>query len=351
MRAEKGRGAPELGKSELSAAGRSLAGQTAAQKARLRDRRARKQGHDTGKRAAGRRQARKPENIHRAGGAGKPRQLPRSKKRSEHRGIKRRRARRSARGASPLLALPGIICRASSAGRPPAPHFPSADAKAPPSPLPPKPRRGSGPAPPPLRPFSLPPASPDPAPHRPRAPAARSRRRGLFFCCGTPSPSRSFFCCTPFFSEPRLRRRGKLPRQGGAGPLPCAARRPLFSPLPFGKAKPAPAFGPSKAPTTPPRCKKPLEIPFLSHRALGVFCFAAQKKGGPGAHGAHRGPPSRRPVSSSLFQRGERQGGGFSPAQPFRLPQRPLIFEKPEFPGGLAGDAAQAAGHPAAEIE
>ncbi len=282
MRAEKRRGAPGLGKSELSAAGRRLTGQTAAQKARRRDRRARKQGHDTGKRAAGRRQARKPENIHRAGGAGKPRQLPRSKKGSEHRGIKRRRARRSARGASPLLALPGIICRASSAGRPSAPHFPSAERQSPALPSPAKAPAG-------LRAGASPCAlslSRPPPPTPPRTAPARLRRApagGAFFSAAAhPPPPAVFSSARPFFSGPRLRRRGRLPRLRRCGPLPRAARRPLFSPLPFGKAQPAPAFGPSKAPTTPPRCKKPLEIPFLSHRALrGFFASQHKKRGAP----------------------------------------------------------------------
>ena len=176
---------------------------------------------------------------------------------------------------------------------------------------------------------------------------------GPFFLLRHTLPLPQFFLLHALFSQgPAFGGGADCPAFGGAGPLPRAARRPLFSPLPFGKAKPAPAFGPSKAPTTPPRCKKPLEIPFLSHRALRGFLLRSTKKRGPRCAWCAPGPPFPPPcVSSSLFQRGERQGGGFGPAQPFRLPQRPLIFEKPEFPGGLAGDAAQAAGHPAAEIE
>ena len=111
--------------------------------------------------------------------------------------------------------------------------------------------------------------------------------------------------------------RGRLPRLRRCGPLPCAARRSLFSPLPFGKAKPAPAFGPSKAPTTPLRCKKPLEIPFLSHRALGFFASQHKKKGGPGAPGAHRGPPSRRLVClPPFFKGGSDRAGDLAPRSP-----------------------------------
>ena len=275
MRDEKRRGAPGLGKSELSAAGRSLTGQTAAQKARRRDRRARKQGHDTGKRAAGRRQARKPENIHRAGGAVKPRQLPRSKKGSEHRGIKRRRARRSARGASPLLALPGIICRASSAGRTSAPHFPSADAKAPPSPLPPKPRRGSGPAPPPLRPFSLPPASPAPRP----APIPGG---GAFFSAAAhPPPPAVFSSARPFFSGPRLRRRGRLPRQGGAGPSPAQRAGPFFHPCPLAKRSLRRPLALQKLRPPRPGAKSLLKFPFSPTELPGFFASQHKKRGAP----------------------------------------------------------------------
>ena len=323
MRAEKRRGAPGLGKSELSAAGRSLTGQTAAQKARRRDRRARKQGHDTGKRAAGRRQARKPENIHRAGGAGKPRQLPRSKKGSEHRGIKRRRARRSARGASPLLALPGIICRASSAGH----HLPDGRPRRispvlTPKPRPPLSRQSPGGAQGrrlPLCALSLSrPPPPHPAPHRPRAPAARSRRRGLFFCCGTPSPSRSFFFCTPFFLRAPPSAAGQTaPPSAVRAPSPAQRAGPFFHPCPLAKRSLRRPLALQKLRPPRPGAKSLLKSPFSPTELSGVFCFAAQKKEGPGAHGAHRGPPSRRLVClPPFFKGGSDRAGDLAPRSP-----------------------------------
>ena len=221
--------------------------------------------------------------------------------------------------------------RGLSPGRvPPCTAFPR---RLTPKPRPPlfrqSPGRAQGRRLPPCAPSLSRPPPPHPAPHRPRAPAARSPGAGAFFPAAAHPPppclppSRTLFLKPPApgpagQSAPPGRC-GPPPLRGAPGPLcgapgpPVRCARPsvrcarpsvrcarpsvrcarpsvrcarplrgapgVFS-LPFGKAQPATApLALQKLQAPRPGAKGlPLKIPFFSRR---FFCFAAQKKGAP----------------------------------------------------------------------